>query len=80
MPESLVISLFDVIIKILPSAISFIEGLSGNGNSISPEHVPQILSHMADLSKASADTPSASHDIANHTDDSKSMANDSHVP
>ncbi len=46
-----IVMLFDVILKIAPDVIKFVEGFVGDGNSISAEHVPQILSNMADISK-----------------------------
>jgi|GEM_PF-5772268 len=80
MSESLVISLLNIIIKVLPSAITFVEDLVGNDGSISPEHVPQILSHMADLSKASADNAHSSVDTAPSADAAQPVAHESHAP
>jgi len=69
-----IIMLFDVILKIAPDVIKFVEGLTGDGNSISPEHVPQILSSMADISKNAA-TLSNSGTVDSHVDNAdQSMA------
>lgn len=80
MSESLIISLFDVIIKVLPSCVSFIEGLVGDGGSITPEHIPQILSHMADISKIATDLPISSSDVAHSDDSVQLLDNESHSP
>lgn len=79
MPESTVISLLDVILKVLPSAISFVEDLVGHGGTINPEHVPQILSHMAELSKNSADGSNLSIDTQNHADATQSLSHEPHA-
>lgn len=80
MSESVILSLLDIIIKVLPNAVSFIEGLVGDGGTITPDHVPQILSHMADISKTTTDLPSVSADVANSVDAIQSMGSESHTP
>jgi len=76
MSESAILALFDVIIKVLPSCVSFIEGLVGDGGTITPDHVPQILSHMADVSKTATDLSNTANAAASVADDAKSMVND----
>ena len=62
-----IIMLFDVIIKIAPDVIKFVEGLVSDGNSIDPEHVPKILSEMANISKNAPVEPNLGS-VAAHSD------------
>lgn len=80
MSESVILSLLDIIIKVLPNAVSFIERLVGDGGTITADHVPQILSHMADISKISTDLPSSGSDAANSIDAVQSVGSESHAP
>lgn len=79
MSESAILALFDVIIKVLPSCVSFIEGLVGDGGSIAPEHVSQIFSHMADISKDAAALPDAGSDVADSVDAIQSVGSEPHA-
>lgn len=48
------IMLFDAILKIAPEVVSLIQEVVGDGNTIPPHKVPEIMSQLADVSKNAA--------------------------
>ncbi len=47
------IMLFDAILKIAPDVVSLIKEVVGDGNTIPPHKVPEIMSKLSDVAKNS---------------------------